>query len=374
MPQLLLVYRSLIKLRFARILTVFFLFLTSHLHATPSNVVNVYCWAYVLTPKIIQQFEKETGIKVNLDVYDTPEIMETKLFTGQSGYDVVVVTVWPYLPRQVEANIYQPLQKKLIPNWTKTDPDLLKRMEDADPQNKFALPFIWGTNGFAYNKKMILERYAKAPVNSLSMLFNPETVSKFSDCGVMLIDSPVDVFPAVLSYLKLDPTSGSSEDLKKATAALTQVRSSIKKFQPVPATESLTSKNYCLVQGFSGDLLLARDLGKNAGVDIEYVIPEEGASLWIDAFAIPKDAPHSHEAHAFINFMLRPDIIAQVTNAISIANSVPSSTSFMDKAIKTDPLIYPSKETLAKLYIDKTQSARYERLRLREWIRVKIGR
>lgn len=350
------------------------LFLASPLYAKHSKQVNVYCWAYVLTPEIIHQFEKETGIKVNLDVYDSPEVMETKLFAGHSGYDVAVVTVWPYLPRQVESHIYQPIEKTLIPHSKAIDPDLLKRMEDADPHNQFSLPFIWGTNGFAYNKKMILERNPKAPLKSLSMLFNPSIVAQFADCGVMLIDSPVDVFPAVLTYLKLDPTSGNLEDLKQATEALTKIRPFIKKFQSVPATENLTSENYCLVQGFSGDLLLAADLGKESGLEIEYVIPEEGANIWVDAFAIPKDAPHSDEAHAFINFMLRPEIIAQVTNAISIANSVPSSASFMNKAIKNNPLIYPSKETLSKLYIDKTQSARYERLRLREWTRVKIGR
>ena len=356
------------------ILGICFLILSFQVQAAPSQTVNVYCWAYVLTPKIIQQFEKETGIKVNLDVYDSPEVMETKLFTGHSGYDVVVVTVWPYLPRQAEAHLYQPLQSALIPNWKGLGPDLLKRMEEADPGNKFALPFIWGTTGFAYNKQKIHERYPDAPVKSLSMLFDPSIVSRFADCGVMLIDSPVDVFPAVLSYLKLDPTSGSEEDLKKATTTLSHVRPFIRKFQAEPTAEDLTSGNYCLVQGFSGDLLLARNLGKETGTEIEYVIPEEGADLWIDAFAIPIDAPHSDAAHAFVNFILRPDIIAQVTNAIAIANSVPSSFSFMDEQVRNDPLIYPSKEILTKLYVNKAHPPKYDRSRLRNWTRVKIGR
>jgi putrescine transport system substrate-binding protein len=356
------------------ILGICFLLSVFQIQEDPSKTVNVYCWAYVLAPEILKKFEKETGIKVNLDVYDSSEVMETKLFTGHSGYDVVVVTVWPYLPRQVEAHLYQPLQPSLIPNWKGVDPDLLKRMEEADPGNQFALPFIWGTTGFAYNKKKILERNPEAPVKSLAMLFDPSVVSKFADCGVMLIDSPVDVFPAVLSYLKLDPDSGSEEDLQETTQILSLVRPFIRKFQAEPATEDLTSGDYCLVQGFSGDLLLARNLSKETGIDIEYVIPEEGADLWIDAFAIPHDAPHSDAAHAFINFMLRPEIIAQVTNAIAIANSVPSSFSFMDEHIRADPLIYPSKEILSKLYVNKTHTPKYERLRLREWTRVKIGR
>ncbi len=353
---------------------IFFLLLISPVQAAPSKTVNVYCWAYVLSPEVLHQFEKETGIKVNLDVYDSSEVMETKLFTGNSGYDVVVVTVWPYLSRQVEAHLYQPLQPLRIPTWKGLDPDLLKRMEEADPGNKFALPFIWGTTGFAYNKKMILDRNSKAPVKSLAMLFDPTVVSKFADCGVMLIDSPVDVFPAVLSYLKLDPTSGSEEDLNKATQTLSHIRPFIRKFQAEPATEDLTSGNYCLVQGFSGDLLLARNLSQETGIDIEYVIPEEGADLWIDAFAIPHDAPHGDAAHAFINFILRPDIIAKITNTIAIANSVPSSFSFMNEHIRTDPLIYPSKEILSTLYVNKTHSPKYERLRLRQWTRVKTGR
>lgn len=342
--------------------------------AEPSKTVNVYCWAYVLTPEVIQLFEKETGIKVNLDVYDSSEVMETKLVAGHSGYDVVMVTAWPYLPRQVESHIYQPLENAMIPNRKEVDPLLLKKMEAADPGNQFALPFIWGTSGFAYNRKMILERFPDAPVSSLKMLFDPSVVSRFKDCGVMLIDSPVDVFPPVLSYLEMDPMSDSVEDLKKAGKILSEVRPFVKKFQGMPATQDLTSGDYCLVQGFSGDLLLARSLGKEMGLDIEYVIPEEGADLWVDALAIPKDAPHPDAAHVFINFLLRPEIIAKITDSIAIANSVPASFPFMDEKIRNDPFIYPSGDILKKLYINRTHSPQYERLRLREWTRVKIGR
>lgn len=342
--------------------------------AASSKTLNVYSWAYVLGPEVIQLFEKETGIKVNLDVYDSSEVMETKLVAGHSGYDVVLVTVWPYLSRQINAEIYQPLDVSLISNKQGVDPLLLKKMEEADPENKFALPFIWGTSGFAYNKKMILDRFPEAPVHSLAMLFDPSVVSRFKDCGVMLIDSPVDVFPPVLSYLKLDPLSESVEDLKQASQALSKVRPFIKKFQGVPATQNLISGDYCLAQGFSGDFLIAKKLSKERGMDIEYVIPAEGADLWVDAFAIPKDAPHEREAHVFINFMLRPDIIAKITNAIAIANSIPASFPFMEAQIKNDPLIYPPIESLTKLYVNKIHPPQYERLRLREWTHIKIGR
>ena len=247
-------------------------------------------------------------------------------------------------------------------------------MEQADPGNKFALPLIWGTTGFAYNKKMILERFPEAPVDSLAMLFDPDVVSRFENCGVMLIDSPVDVFPSVLTYLKKDPNSDSLDDLNLAKEKLAEIRPYIRKFQPLPSAPDLISKNYCLVEGFSGDLLLANTLGKESDLEIEYVIPKEGAALWVDALAIPQDAPHSEEAHAFLNFVFRPDIIAKITNGIEMANSVPSSAPFLKEKIRTNPLIYPSKETMKKLYVDKSHSARYERLRLRKWTSVKIGR
>jgi len=352
----------------------FFIFSTS-LQAVPVRIVNVYNWAYVITPEILQQFEKETGIKVNYDVYDSSEVAETKLLAGQSGYDVVGVTVWPYLARQLEANLYQPLNPELIPNRTGVDDLLLKRMADkTDPGNRFALPFLWGTNGFGINRKKILERFPDAPIHSFAMLFDPTVVAKFADCGVMLIDSPVDVFPAVLNYMKLDPHSEGIDDLKKAGETLGRLRPYIKKFQPVPTARDLTSGDYCLVEGFSGEMSLAQNLGKETGMDIEYVIPDEGSGMWLDAFAIPIDAHHIPEAHAFINFMLRPEIIAKVTNNFETANSVPASLEFVHENIKSNPLIFLSKERQEKLYVDRTYPPRYERLRLREWTRVKIGR
>ena len=339
-----------------------------------NHIVNVYNWAYAITPDILAQFEKETGITVNYDVYDSSDVMETKLLAGSSGYDVVGVTVWPYLARQLEAHLYQPLQLSLIPYGKGEDPLFLKRMEEVDPGNRFALPFVWGTRGFAFNKSMIKERYPTAPLQSGAMLFDPSVVSRFADCGVMLIDSPLDVIPTVLSYLGKDPASGNLEDLKKASAQLTKVRPFIRKFQPITSVGDLTSGDYCLVEGFSGELLRAQKIGKETGVDIEYVIPQEGGALWIDAFAIPQDAPHVKEAHAFINFMLRPDIVARVTNSTETANSILASHSFIDKKIRENPLIYPPKDIIDKLYIDATHSPRYERMRSREWTRVKIGR
>jgi putrescine transport system substrate-binding protein len=300
--------------------------------------------------------------------------METKLLAGSSGYDVVGVTVWPYLARQLTAHLYQPLQRSLLPQGRAIDPSFLKRMAEVDPGNQFSLPFIWGTRGFAINTRMIHDRYPKAPVKSTAMLFDPAVVSRFANCGVMLIDSPLDVIPTVLSYLGKDPSSNRPDDLKEACTHLTKIRPFVKKFQSVPSVGDLTSGDYCLVEGFSGELLRAQKLGKAIGIDIEYVLPANGGALWIDAFAIPQDAPHVKEAHAFINFMLHPEIIARVTNATDTANSVPASHPFIDKAIRDNSLIYPSQDIIDKLYVDTMHSPRYERMRSREWTRVKTGR
>lgn len=338
------------------------------------KVVNIYGWAYSIPLQLLQKFESETGIKVNYDVYDSPEVMETKLLAGSSGYDLVMVTIWPYLERQLKAKLYQPLNRKQLSTWSSLNPDLLKRMEQADPENTYALPFLWGTTGFCYNRKMIEERDPKAPNQSSAMLFDPKVVARFVDCGVLLLDSPTDVMPAVLAYLGRDPNSDSLEDLKKASKCLTSVRPFIRKFQAIAGSAELISRDYCIVQGFSGELLQAQKLGKKAGLDLRYVIPEEGSALWLDGWAIPKDANHLREAYAFLNFILRPENIAHVTNALETANGVPSSLPFIEKNIRENPLIYPSQAILDKLYVDKSQPPRYERARLREWTRVKIGR
>ncbi len=355
--------------------TFIFLFLTlTFPGALSARVVNVYNWAYAIAPDILTQFEKETGIQVNYDVYDSSEVMETKLLAGSSGYDVVGLTVWPDLARQLGANLYQPLNLSLIPQAKGVNPSFLTRMKAVDPDNRFALPSIWGTRGFAFNKRMIEERFPNAPRTSAAMLFDPAVVSRFADCGVILIDSPLDVIPSVLSYLGKDPDSSSPDDLKLASAQLIKVRPFIKKFQAVPSVGDLTSGDYCLVEGFSGELIRGQKLGKAAGMDIEYVIPQEGGALWIDVFAIPQDAPHVREAHAFINFMLRPEIIARVTNATDTANCIPASLPFVEQKIRDNPLVYPPQEVVDTLYVDTTHAPRYERMRSREWTRVKIGR
>jgi putrescine transport system substrate-binding protein len=341
---------------------------------TAQKTVNVYSWAYSIPQVLLEKFEQETGIAINYDVYDSPEVMETKLLAGSSGYDVVMVTVWPYLVRQREAHLYQPLSRTLLFNWGLLDPILLARMEDADPGNQFAVPFLWGTSGFAFNRQMIQKRFPDAPTQSWAMLFDPAVLANFADCGVLLLDSPNDAMPAVLQYLSKDPASNNAKDLKEGGQQLLAIRPFVRKFQPMSSAGDLLSQDYCLVEGFSGELLQAQKMGKENGVDIQYVIPEEGAALWVDALAIPQDAPHVKEAHAFINFMLRPENIAKVTEAIETANSVPTSLPLLPKAIAENPLIFPPQEILEKLYVDKAHSPQYERLRLREWTRVKIGR
>lgn len=353
----------------------FFLIFSGTCLEAAQRVVNVYSWAYAIPEDVIQQFEKETGIQVHYDVYDASEVMETKLLAGNSGYDVVMVTIWPYFEREREAQLFQPLSRDLLTHWGLLDKDLLKKMETADPGNQYAVPFLWGTTGFAFNRKLIEERLPEdAPFHSHAMLFDPQLVARFAECGISLLDSPSDVIPAVLSYLGKDPNSTDEGHLKEASAILQKIRPFLRKFQTVPGAGTLLSGDYCVVEGFSGELLQAQKLGKEQGLDIQFVIPEEGAELWVDGLTIPKDAPHVPEAHAFINFMLRPDIIAQITNALETANAVPASRSLVREDIMANPLIFLSEERRDKLYTDKAHTPHYERLRLREWTRIKIGR
>lgn len=339
-----------------------------------NRVINVYGWAYSIPVDLLHRFEVETGIKVNYDVYDSPEVMETKLLAGNSGYDLVMVTVWPYLERQLKAKLYQRLDKKRLSRWSLFNSELLKRMEQVDPGNIYAIPFIWGTTGFCYNRTMIAKRNPKAPVQSSAMLFDPKIVVNFADCGVLLLDSPTDVVPAVLAYLGKDPNSDNMGDLKEASKVLTAVRPFIRKFQAITSYEDLVSKDYCVVQGFSGELLQAQKMGKKAGLDLRYVIPEEGAAIWVDGWAIPRDAENLGEVYAFLDFIFRPDNIAYVTNQLETANSIPESLPLVAREIRENPLVYPPPSVLKNLYVDKSQPPRYERARMREWTRIKIGR
>lgn len=343
--------------------------------AEDKGVLNIYNWNDYIAPQTIEMFERETGIEVRYDVYDSNETLDAKLRAGHSGYDLVVPTASPFLARQIPAGLYRPLDRSKLKNYGKLDPALMKQLERYDPGNRHAVPWMWGTTGLGYNAAKIAEIMPNAPVNSLRMLLDPAVVSKFKDCGVEVLDSPTDVFPAVLAYLGRDPDSHSDEDLEAATKALTAIRPFVRKWHSSSYINSLANGDVCLAFGFSGDIIQAAKRADEADkpFTIKYAIPAEGAQIWIDAWAIPADASHGDAAYKFLDFVLRPEIAALNSNFIGYANAVPASKDALVPAVRDDPDIYPPEEIRERLYTVSPPDRSYERKRTRAWTRVTTG-
>ncbi len=339
------------------------------------KVVNVYNWSDYIDDSIIADFTKETGIKVVYDVYDSNEILETKLLAGGSGYDVVVPTASPFLARQIGAGVYQKLDKSKLPNISNMWDVVAKRMEAFDPGNEYSVNYMWGTTGIAYNTKKIKETLGLDAIDSWDVVFKPDQIAKLKDCGVYFLDSPTDVIPTVLNYLGLSPDSRSAEDFAKVEEVLLSVRPSIRKFHSSELINALANGDICLAVGYSGDLFQARDRAAEAkqGVEINYVIPKEGAEMWFDQMAIPADAPHVDEAHAFINYMMKPEVAAKASNYVFYANGNKASQPLLDKEIIDDPAIYPDEATTAKLFTVTPYDPKVQRLITRLWTKVTTG-
>lgn len=340
------------------------------------KVLNVYNWSDYIAEDTVAKFEKATGIKVRYDVYDGNETLEAKLMAGNSGYDIVVPTSFPFLDRQIKAGVYKEIDRSKIPNYKNLDPDLMKRVAAADPGNKHAVIWMWGTTGFGYNVKAIEKRIPNAPVNSLDLLLKPENVSKLKDCGVTLLDSPTDVIPIVLNYLGLDPDSSKPEDIQKAQDLLMKIRPYVKYFNSSQYINDLANGDVCLSLGWSGDIFQAESRAAEAknGIEIKYTIPKEGTLIWFDTMVIPKDAPHPEAAYAWINFNLQPKIEAANSNHVAYANPVPASKEFLDDSVKNNEAIYPPKEVMDKLFTVPTKDAAFNRLQTRAWTTIRTGK
>ena len=352
--------------------------LAAFLAAVPAhaqeNVVNVYNWSDYIAEDTVAKFEKETGIKVNYDVFDSNEVVEAKLLAGSSGYDVVVPSGF-FLERQIAAGIFQPLDKSKIPNLANMDPSVMESTAAHDKENKYGVDYMWGTTGIGYNVAKVKERLGDVPVDSWDLVFKPENIAKLADCGVALLDAPAEIMATALNYLGLDPNSEKAEDLKKAEELLTAVRPSIRYFHSSQYIDDLGAAEICLAVGYSGDVFIAKAAAEEAaaGVEVNYVIPKEGALEWFDMFAIPADAPHVDNAHKFIDFMLRPDIAAANTNYVFYASGNKAALDLIDPAIKDDPAIYPTPEVAAKLFNLKAHTPRFDRDLTRAWTRIKTG-
>ncbi|QPC86804.1 extracellular solute-binding protein [Mesorhizobium sp. NBSH29] len=339
------------------------------------RVVNVYNWSDYIDDSIIADFTKETGIKVVYDVYDSNEILETKLLAGGSGYDVVVPTATPFMARQIEAGVYQKLDKSKLPNLVNMWDMVSERVAKFDSGNEISVNYMWGTTGIGYNKAKVKERLGTDVIDSWDVFFKPENLAKLADCGVYVLDSPTDILPTALNYLGLDPNSTEPDDLAKAEEALLAVRPSIRKFHSSEYINALANGDICLAVGFSGDLFQARDRASEAdqGVEIAYSVPKEGAEMWFDQMGIPADAKHVAEAHEFINYMMKPEVAAKASNYVFYANGNKASQPMLDKEIIDDPAIYPDETTMAKLFTVKPYDAKSNRLITRSWTKIVTG-
>nr|WP_256260838.1 polyamine ABC transporter substrate-binding protein [Shewanella sp. NIFS-20-20] len=339
------------------------------------EVVRVYNWSDYIAPGVLQDFEKETGIRVIYDVFDSNEVLEAKLLSGRSGYDLVAPTNH-FLAKQAQAGAFMPLDKSKLTNYAKLNPVLMQQLQSADPDNRYGVPYLWGTTGLGFNQdkvRAILGEDVK--VDSFSMIFDPANAEKLAQCGISFLDSPDEMIPHALLYLGLDPNSTSKADYKKAGELLTSVRPYVRYFHSSKFVTDLANGDICMAFGFSGDIFQAAARADEAdtGNNIEYVIPKEGANLWFDMLAIPADARNSDNAHQLLDYLMRPEVIAKISNYVAYANANVPAQALMDDDIKNNPAIYPPGEVMSKLFMNETRSLKAQRDMTRVWTRVKSG-
>ena len=334
----------------------------------------IYNWTDFIGRNTLAEFQKLTGIKTIYDVYDSEETMDARLLAGSSGYDVVVAST-EYFGREIKAGVYMPLDRSKLPNWKNLDPRILAIQAAHDPGNLHSVPYLHSMNGFAYNVDKIKARMPDAPVDSLDMLFKPEIVSKFADCGVTFLDSAADTLMLALKYLGLDPNTTKLEDYKAAEKMLLKVRPYVRSFDSAEYLNGLANQEICLAMSWSSDYALSRARARAVGVNVNlaFTVPKEGANQNFTSLLIPEGAPHPEAAYRFINFILRPDVIAAITNEIYYGNDNLASRPLVDPAILADPTLYPTPEIESRLFRSDEASAATERIRTRTWTRVKTA-
>ena len=340
------------------------------------RTVNFYNWSSYMAPGVLEDFTRETGIKVVYDTFDANETLETRLLAGKSGYDVVVPTAY-FLQRQIKANVFQKLDKSKLPNLANAWPVVTARLSIYDPDNQYAANYMWGTTGIGYNLKAVERILGQgATIDSWDIVFKPENLARFRDCGVHMLDSPDDIFPAALNYLGLDPNSTKQADLEKAADLIGKIRPFVRKFHSSEYLSALATGEICLVVGWSGDIMQARSRAAEAknGIAVGYAIPKEGAQMFFDNLSIPADAKNVTEAYELINFLYRPDIAARNSNFLSYANGNLASQKLLDPKIFGDKNIYPDEPMLAKLFVITAREPATQRIINRLWTRVKTGR
>jgi putrescine transport system substrate-binding protein len=340
-----------------------------------NKVVNVYNWAEYTAPDTIPGFEKETGIKVRYDVYDSNDALQAKLLAGKSGYDVVVPSTH-YASRQIEAGLFQKLDKSKIPNWKHLDAEVMALVATVDPGNEHAIPWGYGTNGLGYNVTKVKQIMGDdVDLANWDMIFKPENAAKLKECGISMLDEAAQVFPAVLKYLGKDPNSTNAADYQAAMEVLKKIRPYIRQFSSSGYIDELAVGDLCMVYGFSGDVMIARKRAQDAKkpYEVNYFIPKGGAPAWFDLMVIPKDAPHPEEALAFINYIETPKVHAAITNTMFYPNANKEARQYVNKDVADNPMIYPPAEVSKTLYVIKALPLNISRLQNKLWSELKLG-
>jgi len=339
------------------------------------RVVNVYNWTDYIDPQAIERFQKETGITVHYDVYDSLETLEAKLSAGKSGYDVVVPTNEPTFARLIRAGALATLDRAKLPHAAGEDATLMQRVQTSDPGNVHGVIYLWGTIGLGENQAKLRALAPAAPLDSWDVLFKPEWARQVAPCGITILDSATDVIPTVLKYLGRDPDSTDANDLAAVEKTLLAIRPYIRTLESAGAINALAEGSTCLALSYSGDVIqaAARAAEATQGVTVTYVAPREGAQLWFDMLAVPADAPHKDAAFAFIDFLLRPDVMAGITNAVRYPNAVPASLPMVNADLKSDHNVYPTAQDQARFFTVRAVPQAAERARTRVWAHFKAG-
>jgi len=338
------------------------------------RILNLYIWSDFLAPNTLASFEKLTGIKVHVSYFDTNETLEARMLTGSSGFDVVA-PVAPYMQREIRSGAYLLLDKKQLPNLANLDPALMSRVALNDPGNAHSVVYTWGTFGIGYNRKNVAEALPNTPVDSWRLIFDPIFAAKLATCGINILDTPAGVTRLVLNYLGKNPNTPSPKDLADVETVLAKIRPYIRTIDSSSYIEALANGDICIALGYNGDVVQARNRAKEAknGITIDYVIPAEGSLLWFTMLAIPKDAPHVANAHLFINYLMNPQVIASITNAVGFANAIPVSSPLLNASIASDTAIYPTPDEQQHLFVQAEDPPEQSRTITRLWQKFKTG-
>lgn len=348
------------------------LLLSSALAAAEEKVLNVFNWADYIGPTTLADFEAEHGIRVNYDLYDSTAVVDARLLAGKTGYDVVLQAL-RYSARLIEVGVFQPLDRSKLTLWDNLDPWVLQAMSNYDPGNRYATPYMWGTTGFAYNVAMLRERMPDAPLDSAALVFDPVNAARFADCGISLLDESTMVIPMVMMFLGYDQNSIDPVQLAEAEAVLKSIRPYIRYFSSAKLINDLPNGEICIAMSWSGDYSSAQQRADEVGIDIElaYMVPREGTVLFLDSMLIPADAPHPENAHLFLDFLMRPEVIASISDELRYANANRASLPLIDPALRNDPAAYPSLEDRQNWRSGVIYEPQLERRRTRSWSRVK---